>query len=300
MRIGFIGLGIMGAPMAANLAAAGHELVVLERHAPAANGIEGVTVRATPAQVAADVDVVITMLPDSPQVLAVALGEDGIAAGARDGLRYVDMSSIAPAAVREVAAALADRGVAMLDAPVSGGEPKAIDGTLAVMVGGDRTVYDELAGLFEPMADVVTYVGPIGAGNIAKLANQIVVGIGIAAVAEALTLAQRAGADPAMVVEAIAGGLAGSAVLNAKAPMMLAGDDAPGFRIGLHAKDLDNALAAAHGCATPLPLSATVREMLTGLVAAGKADADHSALAQHYERLTGEPLRGGRGETSRP
>lgn len=295
MRIGFIGLGIMGSPMAANLAAAGHDLVVLERHAQAASGIDGVSFRATPAQIAAEVDVVITMLPDSPQVLTVALGEDGIAAGAREGLRYVDMSSIDPAAARDVAAALAERGVDMLDAPVSGGEPKAVDGTLAVMVGGDRAVYDELAGLFAPMAEVVTYVGPIGAGNIAKLANQVVVGVNIAAVAEALTLAQRAGADPAMVVEAIAGGLAGSAVLDAKAPMMLAGHDAPGFRVALHAKDLDNALAAAHGCATPLPLAATVREMLTGLAAAGKADADHSALAQHYERLTGEPLRAARG-----
>lgn len=295
MQIGFIGLGIMGKPMAVNLAAAGHTLVVLERHARAAREIDGVGLRATPAQIAAEVDVVITMLPDSAQVLQVALDKDGIAAGAREGLRYVDMSSIAPAAAREVAAGLAERGVAMLDAPVSGGEPKAIDGTLAVMVGGDRAVYDELAGLFEPMADVVTFVGPIGSGNIAKLANQVVVGINIAAVAEALILAHRAGADPALVVEAIAGGLAGSAVLNAKAPMMLEGDDTPGFRVALHAKDLDNALAAGHGCAAPLPLAAIVREMLTGLAASGKADADHSALVQHYERLTGGTLRGGRG-----
>lgn len=294
MKIGFIGLGIMGAPMAANLARAGHQLVVLERHAHAAREMPGVQLRATPAQVAGDVDVVITMLPDSPQVLQVALGDGGIVHGARQGLRYVDMSSIAPAAAREVAQALARHGVAMLDAPVSGGEPRAIEGTLAVMVGGDRAVYDELTGLFEPMADVVTYVGPVGTGNVAKLANQVVVAINIAAVAEALTLAQRAGADPAVVVEAISGGLAGSAVLAAKAPMMLAGEDTPGFRIALHAKDLDNAIAAGHGSAAPLPMAAAVREMLTGLAAAGKADADHSAIVQHYERLTGVPLRGGR------
>ena len=293
MLIGFIGLGVMGRPIAANLARTGHQLIVLRRHEAAAAELADVQVRATPAEIAQSADVVITMLPDSPQVLEVALGQDGLIGGAREGLRYVDMSSIAPQAAREVAGPLGERGVAMLDAPVSGGEPKAIDGTLAVMVGGERAVFDDLAGLFEPVADVVTYVGPIGAGNIAKLANQVIVAVNIAAVAEALTLAQRAGADPAMVLEAIAGGLAGSAVLTAKAPMMLDGNDAPGFRVALHAKDLDNALSAGHGTATPLPLAAAVREMLTALSAAGKADADHSALAQYYERLTGEPLRRG-------
>ncbi len=293
MRIGFIGLGIMGAPMATNLAAAGHELLVLERHAAAARSIDGAQIRATPADIAREVDVVITMLPDSPQVRQVALGEGGLAEGAWEGLRLVDMSSISPVVAREVAEALAARGVAMLDAPVSGGEPKAIDGTLAVMVGGDRAVYDDLAGLFEPMADVVTYVGPIGAGNVAKLANQVIVAVNIAAVGEALTLAQRAGVDPAAVVDAIAGGLAGSAVLNAKAPMMLAGNDTPGFRLALHAKDLDNALSAAHASSAPVPLAAAVREMMTALTAAGKGDADHSGLVQYYERLTGEPVRRG-------
>ncbi len=298
MRIGFIGLGIMGGPMAHNLAAAGHDLVLLEHKTQAAARIAeetGARVTTAPdaAALAAEVEVLITMVPDSPQVRQVALGPGGIVEGAREGLIYIDMSSISPLVSQEVAAALADRGVRMLDAPVSGGEPKAIEGTLAVMVGGDREVFDQVSGVFDPLAASVTYVGPIGAGNTAKLANQVVVAVNIAAVAEAFTLAQQAGVDPAMVFEAIRGGLAGSTVLEAKGPMMLAGDTAPGFRIDLHIKDLDNALSTAHAVDVPVPLTAGVREMMTALRAAGQGSADHSALVAHYERLVGSPVRAG-------
>lgn len=292
MKIGFIGLGIMGKPMAANLAKAGHELLTLDRNADAAAEI-GAQTRATAAAIAAEADVVIAMVPDSPQVKDVALGEGGLLEGAREGLVFIDMSSINPLASREIEQALAAKGVRMLDAPVSGGEPKAIEGTLAVMVGGERELYDAMKPVLEPMASSVTYVGPIGAGNIAKVANQVVVALNIAAVAEAFMLAAKAGVDPAMVFEAIRGGLAGSTVLDAKGPMMLAGDVKPGFRIELHMKDLKNALETAHEVAVPLPLTAAVREMMTALAVDDLAAADHSALVRYYEKLSGTTVAGG-------
>ena len=295
MKIGFIGLGIMGKPMANNLIKAGHELVVLDQNAGVmaeftAGGAETLP---TPADIAGAVDVVITMVPDSPQVRQIALGEGGLIEGAREGLVFIDMSSINPIASREIEHALATQGVRMLDAPVSGGEPKAIDGTLAVMVGGDRALFEAMKPVLEPMAGSVTYVGPIGAGNIAKVANQVVVALNIAAVAEAFTLAQKAGVDPAMVYEAIRGGLAGSTVMDAKGPMMLDGDVKPGFRIALHIKDLKNALETAHEVDVPLPLTAAVREMMTALVVDDLGGADHSALVRYYEKLAGTQVRGG-------
>lgn len=293
MKIGFIGLGIMGKPMATNLAKAGHELVLLDHHSDLAANLEGASTQGTPARIAAAADMVITMVPDSPQVREVALGENGLIEGVKEGLLYADMSSINPIAAREIGEALGAKGVRMVDAPVSGGEPKAIDGTLAVMVGGAEEDFDAVKPVLEEMASSVTYVGPIGAGNIAKVANQVVVALNIAAVAEAFTLAQKAGIDPEMVYQAIRGGLAGSTVMDAKGPMMLEGNTKPGFRVNLHIKDLDNALSTSHEVGVPLPLTAAVREMMTALVVDGHEASDHSALVTHYERLAGTQVRAG-------
>jgi 2-hydroxy-3-oxopropionate reductase len=292
MKIGFIGLGIMGKPMATNLIKAGHALVVSSHNeAAAADLVElGASAAATPREIAEQVELVITMLPNSPQVRDVALSPDGIVDGARPDLIYVDMSSIAPATAQEVAEALSEHGVKMLDAPVSGGEPKAVDGTLSIMVGGDREVFDQVRDVLGAMGSSVVHVGGIGAGNTTKLANQVVVALNIAAVSEALVLAQKAGVAPDAVVEAIRGGLAGGAVLEAKAPMMLAHEFKPGFRIKLHIKDLANAIDASQEVEAPLPLTKTVLDMLNTLDAAGHGGDDHSGLVQYYESLAGTRL----------
>lgn len=245
----------------------------------------GAGTAATPREIAEQVELVITMLPNSPQVTDVALGTDGLIEAARTGLIFVDMSSIAPLTAREIHNALAAKGVAMLDAPVSGGEPKAIDGTLSVMVGGDLEVFDQVAGVLNAVAASVVHVGPIGGGNTAMLANQVVVALNIAAVAAALVLAQKAGVDSAIVVDAIRGGLAGSALLDAKVPMMLAHDFKPGLRISLHIKDLVNALDTSHEVGAPLPLTASVLEIFTALKADGHEGDDHSRLVQFYESV---------------
>lgn len=286
MKIGFIGLGIMGRPMALNLLKAGHELVVLSTSAAAEELVTaGAATAATPREVAAASEVVITMLPNTPQVREVALGRDGIADGAHPGLTLIDMSSIAPEGAREVGAELAERGVAMLDAPVSGGEPGAVAGTLAIMVGGEPETFERYRAVLLDMGSTATLVGALGAGNVAKLANQTIVAVNIAALAEAVVMAHQAGVDPAAVLDAIAGGLAGSNVMRAKGPMMLAGGFDPGFRIELHVKDLDNVLETGHAVNAALPLTAAVREMMNHLVGAGLADRDHSSLVRHYEIL---------------
>ena len=287
MKIGFIGLGIMGKPMAKNLLAAGHQVVVSSFDPTTAAELTaaGATTADSPKQIAEQVELVITMLPNSPDVKAVALGADGIIEGAHPGLVFVDMSSIAPLVSREIHDALAEKSIAMLDAPVSGGEPKAIDGTLSVMVGGDKDVFEQVKDVLDAVAGSVVFVGEIGAGNIAKLANQVVVALNIAAVSEALVLSQKAGVSPEAVFKAIRGGLAGSTVLEAKAPMMLAHNFTPGFRITLHIKDLVNALDTSHGVGAPLPLTAAVLEMLTALQADGHEGEDHSGLVQYYENL---------------
>lgn len=295
MKIGFIGLGIMGLPMATNLLRAGHDLVVLNRTPARAQELvdQGATRAASAAEIAAQVELVLTMVPDSPQVREVALGPGGIIEGARPGLLYADMSSIAPATAREVHAALAAAGVAMLDAPVSGGEPKAIDGTLSFMVGGDEETFAAVEPVLAAMGSSAVLVGPIGAGNIAKLANQVVVALNIAAVSEALVLAQKAGVDPDAVYRAIRSGLAGSTAMEAKAPMMLQRRFDPGFRINLHMKDLRNALATSHEAQVPLPLTAAVLEMMTNLQVQGAETEDHSALVKFYEALAGIEVRAG-------
>jgi 2-hydroxy-3-oxopropionate reductase len=286
----------MGLPMAHNLLAAGHELVVHNRSRGAVDALaaEGATPAATPAEVAQQAEVVLTMLPDGPDVEAVVLGEDGVAAGVRSGSLLVDMSSIAPATSRALAERLAEHGATLLDAPVSGGEPGAIAGTLAFMVGGEARDLERVRAVLEVMGGSVTHVGPVGAGNIAKLANQAIVAVNIAVLGEAAVLARTAGVDPAAVLDAIRGGLAGSAVLEQKAQKMLGADFAPGFRLDLHIKDLDNTLATGHDAGAALPLTAAVREMMTALTAAGHGREDHSALVTHHERLAGVTLAGAR------
>jgi 2-hydroxy-3-oxopropionate reductase len=291
-KIGFIGLGIMGRPMAKNLIKAGYKLVVHNKQATlddlAALGAE---VAASNTEVAAKSDVIITMLPNSPHVKAAVLGEGGVIEGVRRGAVVVDMSSIAPAVSQEVAAALVEKGAAFLDAPVSGGEPKAIDGTLAIMVGGDKAVFDRVKPILAKLGSSVTLVGAVGSGNVTKLANQIIVALNLAAVSEAFVLAAKAGVDPQSVFDAIKGGLAGSAVMNAKVPMMLAGDFHPGFRIELHIKDLQNALDTAHTLGAPVPLTASVMETLQALKSDGCATLDHSAIVKFYEKLAHTDVR---------
>ncbi len=288
MKIGFIGLGIMGRPMAKNLIKAGHELVVCDFNKAAVEDLVscGAKSAANGAEMAKQVDVIITMVQNSPQVRAAVLGEGGIAETAKPGFTLIDMSSIDPVESKKIGEELAKKGCKMLDAPVSGGEPKAIDGTLSVMVGGEKEDFDKFLPVLQAMAGSVTYVGSLGAGNIAKLANQIVVACNIAAVAEALTFSKKVGADPELVYQAIRGGLAGSTVMDAKAPMMMAGNYKPGFRIELHIKDLTNALNAAHAVNAPVPLTGEVMEMMQSLKAYGCEKDDHSALAKYYEKIS--------------
>lgn len=285
--IGFIGLGIMGRPMARNLLKAGYPVVAYDVRAEALAELvaAGAAPGTSPRDVAARAGVVITMLPNSPEVKEAVLGREGVIEGVRPGTIVVDMSSIAPLASREIAAALAARGVVMLDAPVSGGEPKAINATLAIMVGGPPEAFATVRPILEKMGSSVTLVGAIGSGNVTKLANQMIVALNIAAMSEALVLATKAGVDPGRVFQAIRGGLAGSTVLEAKAPLVLARNFQPGFRIELHIKDLMNALDTAHAVGVPVPLSAHVLEMMQALKVDGKAREDHGGLVQFYEKL---------------
>ena len=287
MKIGFIGLGIMGKPMARNLMKKGHTLVVSGHNKAVAAEFEkdGASVFETPKEIAANSDIIITMLPNSPQVEEVVLGKDGVIEGAKKGSCVIDMSSIAPLSSRKIAAELEKVGVDMLDAPVSGGEPKAIDGTISVMVGGKQEVFDRYKDVIGCMAASVVRTGDIGAGNATKLANQIIVAINIAAVSEALTLAAKVGVEPELVYKAIRGGLAGSTVLDAKAPMMMDRNFKPGFRINLHIKDLKNVLDTSHEVGVTLPLTASVMEIMQALKADGHEAEDHSSIVRYYEKL---------------
>ena len=288
MKIGLIGLGIMGKPMARNLLKAGYNLMVNNlSEAPMKELATYGAIPATQPEIGEQCDVVMTMLPNSPQVEEVMLGDDGVAAHMRPGTVFIDMSSINPVASKKIAAVLAEKNIEMLDAPVSGGEPKAIDGTLSFMVGGKQEVFDKYKDLLGAMGTSVVRCGEVGAGNTTKLANQIIVACNIQALAEALTLAKMAGVDPQLVFEAIRGGLAGSTVMNAKAPMMIEGNVKPGFKIDLHIKDLNNALDCAHAIGAPVPMTAEVQEVLQWLHNQGEGQNDHSCIAHYYEKLTG-------------
>lgn len=293
MKIGFIGLGIMGKPMAKKLLKAGYELSVYDLNQSAVDEVvaSGAKALASAKDVAAASDVIITMLPNSPHVKQAVLGEGGVAEGARPGSILVDMSSISPIVSREVSAELAKKQVVMLDAPVSGGEPKAIDGTLAIMVGGPEEAFAKVEAMLKVMGGSVTLVGEIGSGNITKLANQIMVASNIAGMSEALVLATKANVDPEKVFRAIRGGLAGSTVLDAKAPLVLAGNFKPGFRIDLHIKDLQNVLDTAKSVGTPTPISEAAIGMMKSLSSEGKGSDDHGGLIQWYEKLANIEVR---------
>lgn len=292
MKIGFIGLGIMGKPMAKNLLKAGYDLIVydLNRDAVAEVAACGAQAGANIREVAAAADRLITMVPNSPQVRQVLLEEGGAIETLRPGTVVMDCSSISPIASREIAAALAEKGIEMLDAPVSGGEPKAIDGTLAFMVGGKEQIFRDCKGILEKMGSSVVLCGDVGAGNVTKLCNQIIVAVNIAGLAEALMLGQLAGVEPDKVYNAIKGGLAGSTVMNAKAPMMMEQNFKPGFRIDLHIKDLNNVVDTARSVDSPIPLTQNLLEMMKILHRDGDGVCDHSALLKYYQKLTGETL----------
>jgi 2-hydroxy-3-oxopropionate reductase len=287
MKIGFIGLGIMGKPMSKNLLKKNYDLVVCDVVQSAVDEVVscGAASALTPKDVASQVDIIITMLPNSPQVKQVVLGKGGIIEGAKSGTIVIDMSSISPLVSREVAGTLAESGIEMLDAPVSGGEPKAIDGTLSVMVGGKSHIFDRCYDIMKAMAGSVVLTGDIGAGNVTKLANQIIVAINIAGMSEALVLAAKAGVEPELVYQAIRGGLAGSTVLDAKAPLVMDRKFDPGFRINLHIKDLNNVMDTAHGVGVPLPITAAVMEMMQALKVDGMGDDDHGSLIRYYEKM---------------
>ena len=297
MKIGFVGLGIMGRPMCKNLLKAGLTVAAYDPFAKealddvvACGAIRG----SSNADVAAMSDVVITMVPNSPHVREAVFGKGGIAEGAKPGLDIIDMSSIAPLESKAIAEALKERGINMMDAPVSGGEPKAIDGTLSIMCGGPKAMFEKYYDLLMKMGASAVHCGDAnGAGNTVKLANQIIVAVNIAACAEAYSLASMAGVDPQQVFEAIRGGLAGSTVMNAKVPMMIEGNFNPGFKIDLHIKDLNNALDTGHGLGTPMILTSQVQEMLQWLHNNGCGGNDHSAILKYYERITGVEVRKG-------
>jgi len=284
-KVGFIGLGIMGGPMAQNLMEAGYELVLYNRTIEKAEEVagDGATVVGSPREVAESCDVVVLMLPDSPQVEEIVEGEDGVLEGLKEGALIVDMSTISPVVTRELAEKIEERGASMLDAPVSGGEPGAQQGTLAIMAGGSEEDFERARPLLEVMGDAITHVGLTGAGQTAKAANQIVVAVTLEGISEALVLASKAGVAPEKILEAISGGLAGSNVMEAKKENFLEHDFEPGFRVDLHHKDLGIALATGREYGVSLPVTAIVDQMLESLKTKGRGDRDHSAILTFIE-----------------
>jgi 2-hydroxy-3-oxopropionate reductase len=289
--VGFIGLGIMGRPMAKNLLKAGYPLVVHSRsHGPVEELVgAGAKEAASPKQVAAQVDILVTMLPNSPDVELVALGKDGIVEGARRGLLFLDMSTISPIVSQKVNKALAAKGVRMLDAPVSGGEKGAIDAALSIMVGGEQADFDAALPVFQALGKTITHLGPLGAGGFTKLANQIIVAVNLTALGEALTLAKKAGLDRALTLKALGGGLAGSKCLEQKTPNYLSEAYNPGFKIDLHFKDLGLIMESSRALGVPLPCTAVVQELFNALRVKGKGGLDHSGIITLLEELAGLP-----------
>jgi 2-hydroxy-3-oxopropionate reductase len=289
--IAFIGLGIMGKPMAANLLEAGHTVVVHNRSREAVDELAaaGADTASSPRDAAERGEVVITMLPDSPDVEAVVLGDDGVAAGVSEGMLYVDMSTIAPTTSREIHQALEEKGVEAVDAPVSGGQPAAESGDLSIMAGGSAEAVERARPMLEVLGKSVTHIGPPGAGQVAKAANQVVVALTIQAVAEALTLARHAGVDAGKVREALLGGLAQSKILEMHGERMLSGEFEPGFRLSLHRKDLAIALDTAREEGVPLLATAQAAEVMNSLLARRDGDKDHAAMIEFYAELDEAP-----------
>ena len=288
-RVGFVGLGIMGKPMARNLLNAGYAVVVYDLlPAPVQElSADGAKAGMSPADTAAQSDVIITMVQDGPQAEAAILETGGVLEGATAGALVIDMSSIAPGVSQKIASACEARGVGFLDAPVSGGEPGAIAGELAIMAGGSEADFSRAGPLFEVLGKSSVLCGAVGAGNVTKLANQICVGANIHALAEALTLAAKAGVDPGAVLDAIKGGLAGSNVINAKGPMMVSRNFEPGFRIELHYKDINNAMETARALNVPLQVTANLQQVLGALVQWDEGANDHAGILRYVERLSG-------------
>ncbi|MBI2525796.1 MAG: 2-hydroxy-3-oxopropionate reductase [Candidatus Rokubacteria bacterium] len=289
--IGLIGVGIMGRPMAKNLLKAGYPLVVHDRNQGPVQELVGAGARAaaSPREVAGQVEILITMLPNSPDVELVALGKGGIIEGARPGLLYLEMSTISPLASQKVGAALAPKGVRMLDAPVSGGEKGAIEAALSIMVGGDKADFEAALPVFQVLGKTITLLGPLGAGGFTKLANQIIVALNLTALGEALTLARKAGLDRELTLKALGGGLAGSRCLDQKAPNYLSGTYKPGFKVDLHFKDLGLIMEASRALGVPLPCTAVVQELFNALRVKGRGDLDHSGVITLLEELAGFP-----------
>lgn len=287
MKVGFIGLGIMGRPMSKNLLKAGYDLTVFDFNKQAVEDVVAAGAKAANSgkEVGENVDVLITMLPNSPHVKSALFEVNGAAEGLKKGAVVIDMSSINPVESQNIAKKLSELEIEFLDAPVSGGEPKAIDGTISVMVGGKQEIFDKYYDLIKSMAGSVVRVGDVGAGNTTKLANQMIVALNIAALSEAFVLCEKANVDPQLVFDAIKGGLAGSTVMNAKAPMMINRNFEPGFRIELHIKDLQNALDTSHAINVSLPLTSQVMEMMQALKIDGRETKDHSALLNYYEKI---------------
>ncbi len=287
--IGFIGLGIMGRPMAKNLLKAGYALVVHSRSKGPVDDVVGAGAKAasSPKDVAAQCDVLITMLPNSPDVELVALGANGIIEGAKSGLIVADMSTISPIVSQKVGKALAGKGVKMLDAPVSGGEQGAIKAALSIMVGGDKAVFDQVLPIFQAMGKTITLLGPLGFGGFTKLANQIIVAGNLTALAEALTLAKKAGLDRDLTLTALAGGLAGSKCLEQKRANYVAGTYKPGFKVDLHYKDLGLIMESARELGVPVPATAVVQELFSALRVRGGGSLDHSGIITLLESLAG-------------
>jgi 2-hydroxy-3-oxopropionate reductase len=288
--VGFIGLGIMGKPMAENLIEAGYDLVAYNRTSEKAGELDGATVAETPREVAEQSDITITMLPDSPQVEEVLAGEDGVLEGIKEGALIVDMSTISPVVTEELSEKAKEKGASMLDAPVSGGDVGAIEGTLSIMVGGSEGDFERARPLFEIMGGTVTHVGPVGTGQVVKAANQIVVALTIEAVSEALVLGSKGGVAPEKILDVLGGGLAGNKVMEVKREKMLEHSFDPGFRVELHHKDLGIALAAGREYGVTLPVTAIVDQMLETLKMRGRGDRDHSALLTLIEESSAHEI----------
>lgn len=288
-KIGFIGLGIMGKPMVKNLLKAGFEVTAYDIVPDAVQAMvdAGALGGTSPKQTAQGQDVIITMVPSGPIVRSLLLGDDGILAGVKEGTVLIDMSSVTPVESQEFARLAAEKGCSFLDAPVSGGEPGAVAGTLAIMIGGEQDVVDNVHDVLAAMGTSITLVGPNGSGSVTKLANQVIVNLNIAAVSEALILATKAGADPKKVYEAIRGGLAGSAVLDAKAPMMYRRNFKPGGPIRINLKDINNVMDTAKKLDLPLLMTSNLQQIMNSLKATGHLMDDHSSIVRFYELISG-------------
>jgi 2-hydroxy-3-oxopropionate reductase len=292
-KIGFIGLGIMGKPMAKNLIKAGYSLVVHNRSRTKVDELvkDGATPAASPKEVASAVDVIITMLPNSPDVELVALGPSGLKEGAKRGQLFIDMSTINPIVSQKIARDLSSIGISMIDAPVSGGEKGAIEATLSIMAGGETQDFERALPIFNALGKTITHMGPLGTGGFTKLANQIIVAINLTAIGEALVFGTKAGVDPQKMIRALSGGLAGSKCLDQKSEKILSGDFAPGFKIDLHSKDLNLIADAARSVGVPIPTAAFVEQLFAALRVRDRGGMDHSAVITIFEDLAGIQVR---------